>query len=362
MAGSNYSSIVSARPEMLRSAATLNRKDRERLDAVMSKLLETGAACRRGCAPFIPDTSLPGAIRSLAVRAMELDHGLVRVAQDLEAADRRLIAAQIDANNRLLLGLVRMSLPASDRGVLSDVLASDSTILRSDPVGDGRLVEVFGDLSTADHVVMFVPGMSNQLDNVGKTRSNSQSILAAMQAAARPGERVAVVSWLGYDTPETVRNAGKRARARDGAQRLVTDLELIRKLAPRGTHVTVVAHSYGSRLTGEAMRNKAVKLDVADVVVAGSPGMGVRDRQRLGQPTTKVWALGAKLDYVSIAPRHGEDPTARGFGARQVPADGASGHSEYFTPGTKALAGIAAIAVGRDPRPKAVDTRPRARK
>jgi hypothetical protein len=350
--------VVSARPEMLRSAATLNRADRTAIENVITQLEQTGAAARRGCEPFRPDTSLPGAIRRLALHAMELDHGMVHVANNLDAADRRDAAAAIDADLRLRAAMAQIGASSADRKVFASVVAEDSTILRFDPTGDGRLVEVFGDLSTADHVVVFVPGMSNELSNVSRTRSNSKAILAAMQAAARPGERVAVVSWLGYDAPGT-REVGRRRRARDGSQRLVTDVDLIKRLAPKGTHITVVAHSYGSRLAGEAMRNKGAALDVADVIVAGSPGMGVNDRKKLGQPATRLWALGAKRDYVSWAPRHGEDPASPGFGARQVPASGASGHSAYFKPGTGALTSIADVAVGRDPRPGMADARPR---
>ncbi len=43
---------------------------------------------------------------------------------------------------------------------------------------------------------------------------------------------------------------------------------------------------------------------------------------------------------------HGSDPVSPEFGARRLAADGATGHTGYFVPGTGSLANMAAIGTG----------------
>ena len=224
-------------------------------------------------------------------------------------------------------------------------------LLTFDPQRDGRVVEFSGDLATADHVAVFVPGMANDITNYNSTKTKALSLLREMQAVAKPGERVAVVVWLGYDTPDLtpVRvffEAARSNKAVAGAKVLDRDLDFLRGLNP-GTHITVVGHSYGSLVVGKAMR-RGIEAD--DAVVVGSPGMGVRDRQDLGSAHTTLWAgHRAMFDPVSFAPRLGEDPSAHGFHANRFRTAGSSGHSDYFNPGSVALRNIALIATGAQP-------------
>ena len=131
-------------------------------------------------------------------------------------------------------------------------------------------------------------------------------------------------------------------------------------------HVTVVAHSYGSVVLGQAMK---AGLDAPTAVAVGSPGMDADDRSELGSRATTLWAaksttaLAVHLvpffgvpwfdlrigDPVAFAPVHGEDPSAKGFGARRFPVGDISGHGEYFDPGTVSVRNIARIAISRRP-------------
>lgn len=72
-------------------------------------------------------------------------------------------------------------------------------VLVFDPSGDGRMVVVQGDLANAPNVVVQVPGMSNDMSSFGGIMADG----ARLYGAAGPTD-TAVVTWLGYDTPEGV--------------------------------------------------------------------------------------------------------------------------------------------------------------
>jgi intracellular sulfur oxidation DsrE/DsrF family protein len=241
-----------------------------------------------------------------------------------------------------------------------------ATYLRADGTGDGRVVQVFGDLVSAQHIIVFVPGMDNELNDYRESlQKRAQSVLAEMQRQAGPGVPVAVVAWLGYDTPDytpvrLVTQAATSNKAVDGAKALESDLVNIRKQNPRA-HITVLAHSYGTVVLGEAMRRG---LNVSDAIAVGSPGMNTTSRKKLLSPGVKFWAskstksawsiaskpiVTVPFDPISVLPTHGEDPSAKGFGANRFSSGDSLGHSDYFRAGTAALRNIVAIGLGRPP-------------
>ena len=86
----------------------------------------------------------------------------------------------------------------------------DRRFLLFDPAGDGRAAEVFGDLTTARHVAVVVPGMNNDLNNF--TGGDAERV--HHQASQFDPDQVATIQWLGYDTPEGASALGARdARA-----------------------------------------------------------------------------------------------------------------------------------------------------
>ena len=91
----------------------------------------------------------------------------------------------------------------------------DRHFLLFDPAGDGRAAEVFGDLTTARHVAVVVPGMNNDLNNF--TGGDAEKV--QHQASQFDPDQVATIQWLGYDTPEgatalAARRRGARAPRR----------------------------------------------------------------------------------------------------------------------------------------------------
>jgi intracellular sulfur oxidation DsrE/DsrF family protein len=282
-----------------------------------------------------------------------------------EALARQQVAR---ANGKAIKALAK-GLPANKqrteqlKALLNDPTA---TYLRADGTGDGRVVQIFGDLVSAQHIIVFVPGMDNEINDYrASLQKRAQSVLAEMQRQAGPGIPVAVVAWLGYDTPDytpvrLVTQAATSNKAVEGAKALESDLANIREQNPRA-HITVLAHSYGTVVLGEAMRRG---LNVSDAIAVGSPGMNTTSRKKLLSPGVKFWASKSQksawsiaskpivtvpFDPISVLPTHGEDPSAKGFGANRFSSGDSLGHSDYFRAGTAALRNIVAIGLGRPP-------------
>jgi len=232
--------------------------------------------------------------------------------------------------------------------------------LAFDPRGNGRVVEVFGDLGAADRIAVLVPGSSTTADNYNAGLDFVRDRAPAVQAralydatrAAAPGQHVAVIAWLGYDAPQGFgRTAAREELARAGASaldRFTTDLATMRPSA----RVTVIGHSYGSVVAGLAAAD--LPSQVKDLVVVGSPGMGVLRAADL-HTSAQVWAGQTARDWINWVPAvkvwgagHGPLPTTTGFGGRVFGTNGVIDHDHYLAPGTQSLANIVDIFLGRD--------------
>ena len=78
---------------------------------------------------------------------------------------------------------------------------------------------------------------------------------------------------------------------------------------------------------------------VADIAVAGSPGMRVAKASHL-HTSAQVWAMRDTDDWIQDVPYlevgglgHGADPVSAAFGARVLSARGADGHSRLLRAG-----------------------------
>ncbi|MFJ5223599.1 alpha/beta hydrolase [Streptomyces sp. NPDC088400] len=221
-------------------------------------------------------------------------------------------------------------------------------ILAFDPRGRGQAAEVYGDLTGTRHVSVVVPGSDIDAANFDRTHDpygTPAGMAASLRAAT--GGRTAVVAWTGYTTPLGVGpDAAGGDLAEAGAARLA---RFTQGLAAAGAEKPVLfCHSYGSVVCGLA----AHAVNASDIVVLGSPGMRAADVADL-RTDARVWAAKDRSDWISKVPNvelmglgHGQDPTARDFGARRVPAEEARGHTGYFAPGSDSLRAFAAIARG----------------
>ncbi|MEV6033353.1 alpha/beta hydrolase [Nonomuraea sp. NPDC052116] len=155
----------------------------------------------------------------------------------------------------------------------------------------GRLVRVYGDLATADRLAVIVPGADTTVatfDDGTKRPGGAARALLAEAARLAPRERLAVVAWLGYDSPPTLSlgvltsdAAVKGARA---LRRTITELHA-RTPAP----IALLCHSYGSVLCAKAVPG----LPVTDLAVFGSPGLDAPSAAALTHPARTTEAARA---------------------------------------------------------------------
>ena len=211
-----------------------------------------------------------------------------------------------------------------------------------------------------------------------------------LEAAARDG-RTAVIAWLGYDTPELL-NAISKGRAVEYGSELRSFVDSL----PDDAHVTVVAHSYGTVLAGEAA-SRGLAAD--ELVLVGSPGTRFDHATEAElEPGAQVFAGVSHSDYVVgrtgygsvICPEkalgigwltglrwvvspitgplswvtdscktdadgdvkglsHGINPAHEDFGAIEISTDEVDGHSSYFDPDSSSLEDIARVVTGAHP-------------
>lgn len=234
----------------------------------------------------------------------------------------------------------------SERRAVDGMLENDRHILSlrvGDPSGDFRVVEVLGDLETASRVIVEVPGMStgpSQFDGVGHT--DARALRAELTNRGLDGS-VAVVSWANYQIPQTLPQAMEAGAAQAGGVALSQFVHSLNSAGFAPDMVTVVGHSYGSALLGYAMEDG---LGAKTAVAVGSPGMGGADsRAALGSPDTELWVGEADWDLVADTAVLGADPSDAEFGAKTLPTDGSTGHSEYFKPGSQSIRAIVDVAI-----------------
>ncbi|MDH4116031.1 MAG: alpha/beta hydrolase family protein [Acidimicrobiia bacterium] len=215
------------------------------------------------------------------------------------------------------------------------------TFLEFSAAGDGRVVEVVGDLERAEHVAILVPGMGSAL-------ASYESGPAEYGRRLQGGDPdVAVVVWLGYDPPggppDGVSPLDPRAvrieRAAGGAAALSEFVDWLIEMRS-DARVAVFAHSYGSVVASVAAM---AGLAVDDLFLLGSPGspLATSGGARL-RPGGRVWVGLTEGDPIDTWARtggslvgrpmiHGSDPYSLGFGAATIALGGSVGHGGYFS-------------------------------
>jgi Alpha/beta hydrolase len=222
-------------------------------------------------------------------------------------------------------------------------------VLFFNPNGQGVAAMVIGNLATANRFAILVPGSDTTLATFFSrgpaSPGGGAEALAAQARRLDPGERLAVIAWLGYPAPAMLSpGVMTSGDAGQGAQAL---RPLVTALARHGDRVALLCHSYGSVVCGLA----APHLPVTDIAVFGSPGMDASSVASL-HTTARVWAGRESGDSIRFVPHiqllglgFGADPMSNGFGAR-VFATGDSGHSGYLDPGSVSLRNLTSIALG----------------
>jgi hypothetical protein len=214
----------------------------------------------------------------------------------------------------------------------------------------GRAAVAVGDLDAATDVGVLVPGVGTTVtDGLGPLLADARGVRDAALAAT-PAAAVATIAWLGYRPPRSLAEADTRLPARRGGallDRTLTGLSASRAAAglPRA-RTTVLAHSYGTVVAGEAARLPG-RLAADAVVLMGSPGMGWRGAAALEAP--EVYAAGSLGDPVSYLGRFGVEPTVPGYGATRLPTDTWETHGSYYDPRHPTLAALGRVVAGTQP-------------
>ena len=270
--------------------------------------------------------------------------------QPLPALTTKALAARYATDSRMIEKAARV---ASRSGNTS--LAQSLDGMRShhfidfNPAGSGLAAEVIGNLATAKRVVILVPGSDTSLttfDTRGTASPPGGALALAAQARRLdPGNHLAIIAWLGYNTPGLLSPAVMTSG--DAGQGASALRPLVDALARHGYQVALICHSYGSVVCGLA----APHLPVTDIAVVGSPGMDVSSVRAM-HTSARVWAGREASDWIRNVPHiqflglgFGQDPMDPAFGARMF-ATGSGGHSNYFKPGGISLRNLAEIALG----------------
>ncbi|MFC9249398.1 alpha/beta hydrolase [Streptomyces sp. NPDC057136] len=270
--------------------------------------------------------------------------------------------------------------------------------------GNGRAIVSYGNPDTARNVAAYVPGLNTSLDEEF-AKADLKRAWDTAKGAQKYDHSSAAIVWLGYDAPQAPDGLESLAvmgdeRAEKGGRSFHGFMGGLAATNENGDpHMTAIGHSYGSRTVGAATQHGGGISGVDDIVLVGSPGVGVDRAEDLGVGKEHVFVGAAENDVVTKAPSKlqgnlaaaagpvgyviggladrgdddvwfGKDPASEAFGARRFPVgegpplvsrDGVSidAHSHYFDPQKDAVSadGIALISVGQSQKIKTEELR-----
>ncbi len=284
------------------------------------------------------------------------------------------IHAQLDAGvgramEDELRARLRM-LAAVETSLLTGASGERRSLVSLDVTAQGRAVIAVGNLTEADYVTFFVPGMyvgvAEQL--VDWTGNAETSLIEQQEWLDRldlEGE-VATVAWIGYHTPSVVNIAGLDLayQGRDALTGSVQGLDAVRigvgsaqGAADPGPYLSIVAHSYGSTAAMLALQENDISVDA--LILVGSPGSPATSVDDLKVTNNNVWVAAADTDPVPRSGVFGSQPLDDDFGATRFSVlamadpitgeqlDDINGHVYYFWPGTTSVRNTALIAIGQ---------------
>ncbi|NUW42373.1 alpha/beta hydrolase [Nonomuraea rhodomycinica] len=230
-------------------------------------------------------------------------------------------------------------------------------LLAFDVTGQGRLVVSWGDPDTADITVTSVSGLTSGLDAAHGDLERSRALW--QQASYYSGDRaIASITWLGYDAPQLdpglmdpAKSVAFGSAAAEGGKALASFSDGLHAAhRPSGNaRAVVIGHSYGSLTTGRAAVLRPGRF-ADDVILIGSPGVGVDHARQLGVRAEHVWVGEAGNDPVAALGRFGSDPGDASFGGRHMPVGRevfTAAHSSYWQPYSASLQNMGRIINGQ---------------
>lgn len=220
----------------------------------------------------------------------------------------------------------------------------------------------------AKNVATYVPGTGSNTTNMSGGVNRADAMFAAANRAD-PAVANSVVAWYGYDAPQELGAAAGPASAASAAQPLDNFQSGLRATHEGATpsHNTVLGHSYGTTVVGEAA-SEGHTLDADDVVFVASPGAGgpshADELSLTGLDPAdnggRVWATTGQHDPIKLSEGiHGASPNNPNFGGHRFSADSEPGawygmqwnpdaHSSYWDRRNLALENMGKIIVDRE--------------
>ncbi|MFC5215122.1 alpha/beta hydrolase [Streptomyces coerulescens] len=175
--------------------------------------------------------------------------------------------------------------------------------------GNGRAIISFGNPDKSKNVSAYVPGLDTKLDEEFANGTVNRAFYTAKLGRDMDPSTASIV-WLGYDAPlmtpgELVSGSSVAltSNAEHGAPAYNSFMGGIAATNENAdTHITAIGHSYGSLTVGTAARQAGGIPGVDDIVLVGSPGVGVDKASDLGIGKEHVWVGSAENDVVTKLP------------------------------------------------------------
>ncbi|BDM73045.1 hypothetical protein HEK616_65320 [Streptomyces nigrescens] len=230
-------------------------------------------------------------------------------------------------------------------------------LLDFDGAEDGKAVIAMGNPDTADNVGVQVPGTATDMSSTGGQLSRIDKLQRSAERA-EPGATTSMVYWLGYDAPEIPSDDAPNlavagtTRADDAAPDLRDFTHGLRASheGPDRAHMTVLGHSYGATVVGDA-DSGGNGLDADSISVVGSPGETVGSASDLHVGADHFYTGIADDDFIRQAQdlTLGPDPNTTAFGGTRFVTD-THGHSGYWDDKSESLANQGRIIAGHEPK------------
>ncbi|MFB7369116.1 alpha/beta hydrolase [Streptomyces sp. NPDC056222] len=172
--------------------------------------------------------------------------------------------------------------------------------------GNGRAIVAYGNPDTSRNVSAYVPGLGTKLDGEFAGGTVKRAFDTASGARDIDPSSASIV-WLGYDAPQDV-DVMSKDDAQRGAPAYNSFMSGISATNGFGddAHITAIGHSYGSLTVGQATQQQPGGIPgVDDIVLVGSPGVGVDKATDLGVDKGHVFVGAADNDIVTKLPSEG---------------------------------------------------------
>lgn len=232
-------------------------------------------------------------------------------------------------------------------------------LLGFNPDGIGHAILAVGNPDTATNTVTYVPGLGSHVSAAGGDINRAITMWRNATHYAAPSQKISSIYWLNYNAPQWsgLQHVAGTGDATAGAANLAGFQSGLGAAHQPGVpdRTTVIGHSYGSLVVGEAAADDRMK--PSDIIFVGSPGVGVDHASQLGTSPAHVWAGANEHDPVPYTQWFGDNPATRSFGAQDFDANQDPGrsfwgpmdpraHSDYWDANSSSLFNMAHIAVG----------------